>query len=86
MIYLLRLKKLTQAKNKIYNFLLLINVAHVKVMVQNLVSRLKDVHIVGEMVKLDLIKVFLLFNKPVLSAQEVVKRSQILALIVEEME
>ena len=80
------MKKLTQEKNKTFNFHHLTNVARVKEMVQNLVSRLTNVHIVEGMVKSDLIKVFLLFNKPVLSAQEVVKRSQILAPTVEGME
>ena len=51
MIYPLHLKKLTQAKNKIFNFLLLINAQHVKVMVQNLVSQLIGAHTVVEMEK-----------------------------------
>jgi hypothetical protein len=45
------LKKLTQAKNKIYNFLRQINVEHAKEMVQNLVSLQIDAHIVEGMAK-----------------------------------
>ena len=46
MILLFHWKKLTLVKNKIFNFQLPKDVLHVKVMAQNQVLVLKDVHIV----------------------------------------
>ena len=55
---------------------------HVKEMVLSQVTRQIDAHIVEEMVELDLTKVFLLFNKPVHSVMETVKKLPTLVMIV----
>ena len=69
-------------KNKILNFQQQNNVEHVREMVLNRAIHLTDAHIVGVMVKLDLIKVSLLFNKPVLNVMEMVRKLLILVTIV----
>ena len=67
------------------NFLHQINVTLAKGMGQSQGIQLIDAHIAVEMVKLDLIKGFLLYNKLVLNVQEAGKKLQIHAVIVVEM-
>ena len=71
------MKKLTQVKNKIFNFLHLINVQLVKGAAQNQDIQQIDVLTVVEMEKLDLIKDFLLYNKHVRNVMEVEKKLRI---------
>ena len=82
MIYQFLLKKLTTEKNRTLNFQHLNNVELVKVMDLSQVIQQTGAHIVEEVVELDLTKVFLLFNKHVLSVMEMVKKLQIHVMIV----
>ena len=74
MIYQLHSKRRMRVKSKILNSQQQKSALLVKEMALNLVILLIDVQFVVEMVKLDLIKVFLLFSKHVLSAKELVKK------------
>ena len=69
-------------KSKTLNFQQQNNVEHVKVMDLNQVSLQTDALIVEEMVELDPTKVFLLFNKHVLNAMEMVRKLLIHVMIV----
>ena len=73
-------------KSKILNFQQLRNVEHAKGMVQDLVLLLIHVHIVGVTVKYDLIRDFLLFNKPVLNVMVLEKNllTRVLIAMVKE--
>ena len=82
MIYQFLLKMLTMEKNKILNFLHQNCVELAKVMDQNQVIHLIDVHTVEVMGELDPIKVSLLCNRPVLNVMEMVRKLLILVMIV----
>ena len=76
------LEEAYEGKKQDKNFQPQKNVIPAKVMGLNQGLPLINVQFVEGMEKLDLTKVFLLFNKPVLSVQEVVKKLQIHVLIV----